>query len=162
MERAAWFRLHPQPWSPQIENEYHRRFSGAIEHWLDAGHGSCLLRQEDCAVIVNETLRHFDGERLALISSVIMPNHVHALFVQNPKYPLEVLLRSWKTFTARKLNSLLARSGTLWQRDYFDRVIRDETQFANCVRYIRRNPEKARLTRGEYLLYESPFAKSIK
>jgi putative transposase len=160
-ERAAWLLLHPQPWSPQIENEYHRRFSGAIEHWLDAGHGSCLLRLEECAVIVNETLRHFDGERLALISSVIMPNHVHALFVQNPKYPLEVLLRSWKTFTARKLNALLGRSGTLGQRDYFDRVIRDETHFANCVRYIRRNPEKARLTRGEYLLYESQFAKSI-
>ena len=37
----------------------------------------------ECAKIVDDALRHFDGDRLALISSVVMPNHVHALLVQN-------------------------------------------------------------------------------
>ncbi len=88
----------PEPWSYEIEREYHQRFSGAIEHWLDAGHGSCLLRQPKCAEIVAETLRHFEGERVVMISAVVMPNHVHALFVQNPEWPLEKLIRSWKGF----------------------------------------------------------------
>lgn len=83
-ERAIWLRLHPEPWSIEVETEYHKRFSGAIEHWLDAGHGSCLLRRSECAKTVAETLRHFDGERLALITSVVMPNHVHAVFVKLP------------------------------------------------------------------------------
>jgi hypothetical protein len=27
-----------------VQREYHSRFSGAIERWLDAGHGSCVRR----------------------------------------------------------------------------------------------------------------------
>jgi REP element-mobilizing transposase RayT len=110
---------------------------------------------------VSEALRYFDGDRVAIISSVMMPNHVHALFVQNPNWPLEKLLRSWKSFTSRKINSLLGRNGSLWQRDYFDRLVRDGKHFANCVRYIRRNPVKAHLQNGEYILYESELALSI-
>ncbi|PYJ70176.1 MAG: hypothetical protein DME76_06465 [Verrucomicrobia bacterium] len=111
--------------------------------------------------VVDETLRHFDGKRLALISSIVMPNHIHALLVQHPEYSLEDLLHSWKTFTSRTINRLLGHSGTLWQRSYFDRLVRDEKHFRNCVRYIRRNPEKAYLVAGEYILYESDVAKAI-
>ena len=160
-ERELWLRLHPEPWSAETELEYHKRFSAAIEHWLDAGHGACVLRQRDCASIVDETLRYFDGERLSLISSVVMPNHVHALFVQNSEYPLEKIIVSWKTFTARNINKLLGRSGNLWQRSYFDRLVRDEEHFQNCVRYIRNNPLKARLNVNEYILYESELAKQV-
>lgn len=35
-ERAAWLRVRPQPWSAEVEREYHERFSGTIERWLDA------------------------------------------------------------------------------------------------------------------------------
>ena len=160
-ERENWLRVHPEPWTAEIEQEYHKRFSGAIEQWLDAGHGSCLLRRRDCAGIVDQTLRHFDNQRLVLVSSIVMPNHVHALFVQNPEFALEKLVHSWKTFSTRGINKLLGRAGTLWQRDYFDRLVRDEQHFRNCVRYIRRNPENARLGDSEYILYESELAKSI-
>jgi putative transposase len=160
-EREAWLRVHPQPWGPEIEREYHERFPGAIERWLDAGHGSCILRCRDCAEIVAQALRYFDGERLAIISAVVMPNHVHALLIQNAEWQLEKVLRSWKSFSSRKINSLLGRDGSLWQRDYFDRLVRDQKHFANCVRYIRRNPGKVHLQSGEYILYESELARSI-
>lgn len=160
-ERTTWLRFHPEPWDPETEQEYHKRFTGAIERWLDAGYGSCVLRQSDCAKVVDDALNFFDGKRLALISSVVMPNHVHALLVQNPTHPLEELLRSWKTFSSRTINQLLGRSGTLWQRSYFDRLVRDEKHFRNCVRYIRRNPERAHLIAGKYILYESDLAKQI-
>jgi REP element-mobilizing transposase RayT len=160
-ERNAWLKVHPEPWNDQAEREYHQRFSGAIERGLDAGHGACLLRRPDCAQIVAETLHHFEGQRVAMISFVVMPNHVHAVFVQNPEFPLEKLIRSWKGFTARHVNKQLGRSGTFWQRDYFDRLIRDEKHFANCVRYIRRNPEKAHLSKAERILWEGDIAKAI-
>jgi putative transposase len=160
-EREGWLRLNPEPWSAEIEIEYHRRFSGALEQWLDQGHGGCLLRRPDCAKVVAETLRHFEGERVVMISFVVMPNHVHAVFVQNPEWPLEKLIRSWKGFAARQINKLLERSGSFWQRDYFDRLVRDEQHFANCVRYVRRNPEKAQLSGGEFVLWESDLAKEI-
>ncbi len=160
-ERKGWLQSHPEPWNTETEQEYHKRFTGAIERWLDAGYGSCVLRQNNCARIVDHALRYFDGQRLALISSVVMPNHVHALLVQNREHPLEELLHSWKSFTSRSINRLLGRSGTLWQRSYFDRLVRDEQHFRNCVRYIRRNPEKAHLVAGKYILYQSDLAKQI-
>ena len=160
-QRAIWLGFHPESWDAETEQEYYRRFTSAIERWLDAGYGACTLRQFECAKLVDAAMRYFDGQRLALISSVVMPNHVHALLVQNPAYPLEHLLRSWKTFTSRSINRLVGRSGTLWQRSYFDRLVRDERHFRNCVRYIRKNPEKAHLVAGEYILYESDVAKQI-
>jgi putative transposase len=160
-EREAWLRVHQEPWSAQVEREYHERFSGAIERWLDAGHGSCLLRRRECSQIVAATLRHFEGERVVMISFVVMPNHVHALFVQNPEWPLEKLLQSWKRFTTREINKLLGRTGNLWQRDYFDRLVRDEKHFVNCVRYIRRNPEKAQSPPSEFVLWESDTALAV-
>jgi REP-associated tyrosine transposase len=141
--------------------EYHKRFSGAMDQWLDAGHGSCVLRRPECARLVDETLQHFEGQRLALIASIVMPNHVHVLFAQNAEWPLEKILRSWKSFTSRRINALLGGNGGLWQRDYFDRLVRDEKHFANCVRYICRNPQRARLRDREYILYESDLAHSI-
>ena len=96
-----------------------------------------------------------------MISFVVMPNHLHAVFVQNPEFPLEKLIRSWKGFTARQINKLLGRSGNFWQRDYFDRLVRDEKHFANCVRYIRQNPAKARLAKDEFILWESEIAKAF-
>jgi REP element-mobilizing transposase RayT len=90
-----------------------------------------------------------------------MPNHVHAVFVLNLAWSLEKIILSWKGFAARKINPLLGRTGSFWQRDYFDRLVRDTKHLANSVRYIRRNPEKRRLRKGESILYESEFARSI-
>ena len=47
-ECQVWLRFHPEPWDAETEQEYHKRFTAAIERWLDAGHGSCILRQSDC------------------------------------------------------------------------------------------------------------------
>jgi REP element-mobilizing transposase RayT len=160
-ERESWLRANPLPWSVEVECEYHRRFSGAIERWLDAGHGSCVLRRHDCSAVVADALRHFDGDRVSQIAWVVMPNHVHALFVLNSQWTLEKILLSWKGFTARKINPTLKRTGHFWQRDYFDRLVRDAKHLANCVRYIRRNPEKAGLRESEFVLYESEFAENI-
>ena len=69
-------------------------------------------------------------------------------------------MKSWKGVSSRRLNDYLRRTGANWQKDYFDRLIRDTKHFWNCARYIRRNPAKARLKRGEFVLYESDYVKS--
>jgi hypothetical protein len=52
-------------------------------------------------------------EKHTVICCVVMPSHGHALFVQNADWPLEKLMRSWKGFTSRKINSLLDCDGSL-------------------------------------------------
>ncbi len=116
-----------------------------IEKYLDSGYGDCLLKYEENARIVADALQHFDSLRYQLFSWVVMPNHVHALCRQFAGWPLSTIVKSWKSFTAHKINRRTHRSGTLWQADYFDRYIRNETHFLATARYIETNPVAAGL-----------------
>jgi putative transposase len=160
-ERNAWLKWHPPPWSADVERDYYRRFSTKMENWLDAGHGTCVLRQRNCAKEIASALRHFDGTRVKIISFVIMPNHVHVLFAPLGGWPLEKIVHSWKRQSAVRINRLIGNSGMLWQRDYFDRIVRNEKHFARWVRYIRSNPKKAHLPSGTYILYKSEIACAV-
>jgi len=90
-----------------------------------------------------------------------MPNHIHALFVLNSQWPLEQIIGGWKRYSAREIHKETEGSGALWQKDYFDRLVRDANHFGNCVRYIRRNSAKAKLSEGEYTLWESDTVQGI-
>ena len=74
-----------------------------------------------------------------------MPNHVHALVETMPGFPLDGVIQSWKSFTAKQVNKILDRSGQFWMPDYFDRYIRNEKHLATVVDYIEQNPVKAGL-----------------
>jgi type I restriction enzyme R subunit len=152
-DRTAWIRSHPEPWDAETEIDYHAQFSRAIDEWLDAGEGSCVLRDATLSRLVADALLHFDGVRYVMDAFVIMPNHVHVLFRLLAPYRLESVVKSWKGFTAREVNQCLGRRGRLWQADYWDRLIRNESHWLKCREYIKANPLKARLSRNEYVLF---------
>jgi putative transposase len=131
--------------------EFYRRFSDRWHQHLDEGHGECVLQHPQLAKIVSDSLQHFDGERYYLTDYVIMPNHVHLLaaFVDEAS-PL-AQCKSWKQFTATQINRLLGRKGRFWQQDGFDHLIRCQEQFQHLRKYLRENPEKARLKSGQYI-----------
>ncbi|MGC9450441.1 MAG: transposase [Oceanipulchritudo sp.] len=160
-DRAHWLKEHPKPWDSKTEMTYYHLFARRIDRWLDAGYGECLLADPRRSRTLQNVLMFFDGNRCRILSTVIMPNHVHLLFVQNPDWPLEVMLHSWKRVSAREINRQSNRSGSLWQKDYFDRLVRDEGHFLNCVEYIRLNPVRAGLQAGTYRLYESPLVRQL-
>ena len=118
---------------------------GRIERYAGQGHGACWLREERIAGQVEDALLHYDGVRYRLLSWVIMPNHVHAMIETTPGFPLEAVVHSWKSFTAKQVNKILGRSGQVWEEDYFDRYIRDENHLSTVVDYIEQNPVKAGL-----------------
>ena len=140
-EKDRWLQLHPPPWEESTKLEHQDRFTRRTEQWLDAGHGACLLRLPAAAVIVARALRHFEGSRYELGAFVIMPNHVHVLFQPKPLHSVSRIVSSWKSFTAKEINRLLGRNGTLWQEDYWDRMIRDEEHWEACRQYILENPK---------------------
>jgi hypothetical protein len=51
-----------------------------VDAWIDAGHGSCVLRKPGIADMVQGSLLTFDSQRYRLLAWVVMPNHVHVLF----------------------------------------------------------------------------------
>ena len=116
-----------------------------IECYTEEGHGACWLRDGRVADEVEKALLHFDGVRYRLLAWVIMPNHVHALVETMPGFPLDGVIQSWKSFTAKQVNKILDRSGQFWMPDYFDRYIRNEKHLATVVDYIEQNPVKAGL-----------------
>ena len=137
-----------------------------VEAWLDAGHGGCVLRNARAAACVVDNWRHFAGERYDLIAWVVMPNHVHVLIRVYEGIMLGKIVQSWKSYTGRRIkdwmgtpstNSALvddqgseksragARRSQVWQREYWDRFIRNERHFNTVVEYIHQNPVKAGL-----------------
>jgi len=126
-----------------IEAECERR--RRIEEYLDKGYGSALLSQPRIAELVSQAVRYFDGDRYDLHAWCVMPNHVHAFLTPKPEMSLPGILHSWKSFTANKANKLLDRHGSFWQREYFDRFVRDQKHFVAAIEYIENNPVKAGL-----------------
>lgn len=116
-----------------------------IERLLDAGYGACWLRRPEIAELVEDSLLHFDGIRYRMLAWTVMPNHVHLLMETVPAHPLYRIVQGWKGFTAVAANRLLGRTGTFWQRDYFDRYVRDDRHSAAIIHYIEHNPVKAGL-----------------
>ena len=151
-ERAEWLKLHPQPWNWRTTREYMRRFDEARENWLDQGHGCCLLVRKEAAQIIGETIRHFDGERYVLDAYVVMPNHVHVLAKPLGDYSIEQILLSWKSSSARAINREFDREGAVWMAESFDTIVRDVRHLSSCREYIAKNPEKAALSAGQFLL----------
>jgi REP element-mobilizing transposase RayT len=116
-----------------------------LERYLDANHGECILRRAECAAIVAERLAFRDGNPYELLAWVVMPNHAHALFRPAAGHDLAEILGAWKSVSTRLINAIQNRRGVLWQREYYDHLIRDEAEFIHAVEYILDNPRRAGL-----------------
>ena len=151
LERDRWLSENPKPHDDRQSAEYYELFSARIERWLDAGEGGCALRNPKCARIVEGALRYFDGERYELRAWCIMPNHVHVLI--KPNAGLGKIVQSWKSYTGRWALANNAELGlgvpgkAFWQREYWDRFIRDQNHFLKVIEYIHMNPVKAKLVK---------------
>ena len=150
-QREDWELCHPKPWDEETQKESNRLFTQRFEELLDDCHGSCLLRDPMVRRIVTDAFHHFDGTRYSIGSFVVMPNHVHILFRIIGDHKLGDVVHSWKSFTAHGINKHLGRAGAVWQREYWDRLIRSQKHFDWAMRYIRQNPAKQR--EGEFSLH---------
>src|SRR5205814_2156631 len=151
-EFETWKKFHPEPWDAKTKHEYQKKFQDGRDHWLDQGHGACLLKQSEIAEIVTNALRCFDRERYVLDAWVVMPNHVHVLLKPSAGHALPNILHSWKSFTAKEINRLRGSKGTIWQDETHDRIVRDLHELQRLRGYIRRNPEEAHLRPDEFVI----------
>ncbi len=112
-----------------------------------------------------EIPRHYAA--VTLDAFVVMPNHVHGIIMlrdvhdpaTKPKHstdvgagfkpaptaarraPLSEIVRALKTFSARRINELrLTHGAPVWQRNYYEHIIRTERDLDIIRRYIVNNP----------------------
>jgi REP element-mobilizing transposase RayT len=79
---------------------------------------------------------------------VVMPNHFHALVEPAQGITLGDIVKKWKGGSAREINLACGRSGTVWQAEPFDHIVRSTAQMNHFRRYVAENPGKAKLRRG--------------
>jgi REP element-mobilizing transposase RayT len=139
-DRAAWDRQHGKrpvhALHGPAREEYYRLLHHRVQAWLDAGHGSCLLRRPEARRIMIDALHCFNGQRYRLGSFALAGNHVHLLVAPLPGVDLSKVLHSWKSFTANAINKAVGHSGTLWRDESYDRLVRDPAHLQRVEEYI--------------------------
>ena len=113
------------------------------------GEGLCALPQPeltDVGRMVEQSIEylHNNISGLAVDKYVIMPNHVHLLVRLAPTNetgghggpPLHKIIGQFKSFTTHQYKDVL------WQRSYYDHVIRGEEDYRDVWNYIDQNPAR--------------------
>jgi REP element-mobilizing transposase RayT len=89
---------------------------------------------------------HNRGARLD--EFVVMPNHVHGVVLldqaedgQSPVHALSQVIGGFKSASAGRINQVRGTAGApVWQRGYYERIVRGERALDNIRRYIVSNP----------------------
>lgn len=94
---------------------------------------------------------HFPAVQLEEIA--VMPDHVHFLITilpasdsvaqggSRPAPTLADIVRAFKGNAAREINGARNTPGApFWQRNYYERIVRNETELERVREYIRNNP----------------------
>lgn len=144
-DRDAWQRLHGSKKLKDLpltlQKLYYQLFDHRVQQWLDAGSGSCVLKQERPRRIVVDALHHFNGTRYTLGTFAVAGNHVHVLVAPLPGMSLSKIVHSWKSFTANAINEQLQRTGALWKHESYDHLVRNEGALDRISAYILRHAE---------------------
>jgi putative transposase len=137
----------------------HLRRLGCI--WIDAPiyfvttctrHRKPVLARENVAkVLIDEWRAAHDRHGWCVGRYIIMPDHVH--FFCRPELnakPLPQFVGFWKSYTSRKMRALgrprsAPAATTLWQREFFDHVLRSSESYSEKWNYVRDNPVRAGL-----------------
>jgi putative transposase len=119
------------------------------------------MRLSDSGEIVAWTWQDLPNHvsNLQLDAFVVMPNHVHGIIIiTNPvvradsvgagsepaptrSHGLPEIVRQFKTFAARRINDIRGAPGApVWQRNYYEHIIRNEKELATMREYITHNP----------------------
>ena len=125
--------------------------------------GPTWLKNAEVAAKVVENLHRLDDDAYRLDAFSIMSNHVHTVFrpnlcesdllrisenegvlLSNEHKALSNIMKSLKGRSARECNLVLGRTGSFWEHESFDRVIRDG-MFDKTIRYVLNNPVKVGL-----------------
>jgi 1-hydroxy-2-methyl-2-(E)-butenyl 4-diphosphate synthase len=126
----------------RLREEIRALTESVIEPALHAAEGPRPLADAAIAAMVEKALKHFESDRYDLLAWSVMPNHVHVLLTPREGHELEKIIQSWKTHSATQANRMLGKSGTFWQEEYYDHIVRDGEDLKHQVNYILANPRK--------------------
>jgi REP element-mobilizing transposase RayT len=114
-----------------------------IDKHLDNSNKGAYLNA-DILKLTKEYLLNLDKDMCEVVAFSIMPNHIHLILIQ--KHTLSKIIQKIKGSLGFMINKKLNKSGTFWQKDYFDKAIRDDKHFEVVLEYVKNNAYKAGLS----------------
>ncbi len=109
-------------------------------------HRSELLFVGSAAQIAVDELFDLRGKYGFLVPAfVFMPNHAHFLVIPARKFTISQTMRIIKGGIARRVNSLLAREGAVWQDGFRDNAPKTIDELHAYITYIEQNPVRGGL-----------------
>ncbi len=81
-----------------------------------------------------------DRGDIRLHGYVVMPDHYHVLVTLVTEPSLSELVRKIHSAFARRCRAPIGLQGLLWQRRFYDHVIRDEDDWRTKLAYMHGNP----------------------
>jgi len=113
-----------------------------------------LANPEVAAILVEEWKTTHARHRWHIGRYVIMPNHVHFFCTpENEADDLSVFMKFWKEWTSKKIKKTCnIIEGSVWQKEFFDHLLRSEESYAEKWDYVLNNPVRAGLVKevGEW------------
>jgi REP element-mobilizing transposase RayT len=131
-------------------NEREKRLFKKYDSILDSGeYGEKYLVIPQIVKTVKHTIHFSDGKDYKLISYCIMPNHVHLVFeLLKFNKGISKIMQSIKRISGTDSNLFLNRKGKFWQDESFDRLVRDDMELYNIIKYVLLNPVNAGLVKN--------------
>ncbi len=87
-----------------------------------------------------------DKHGVAILAYCLMTNHIHLVAVPGTEEGLQRVLRPLHTRYAQRINRHEGWKGHLWQGRYFASAL-DESYMWASIRYVERNPVRAKIVR---------------
>jgi REP element-mobilizing transposase RayT len=148
---AQWERRRTPPEGEGTVMEDFRSYRRkSLPHWRASGSvyfvtwrlapGAPALAPEERSTVAS-ALKHFEGDRYIQHAWVGMDDHVHTLTEPFAGNALESIVQAWKSFTSHCLVRR-GRVAPVWQREYHDRIIRNESDLVEKALYIIGNPSR--------------------
>jgi REP element-mobilizing transposase RayT len=114
---------------------------------------TCTFRRREilpspgvAAILIDEWRKARERHGWATGRYVIMPEHVHFFCsAELDAKPLPKFMQLWKQWTSKRISRELKISGTIWQAEFFDHVLRSSESYSQKWDYVRENPVRAAL-----------------
>lgn len=101
-------------------------------------------------------------KNMTLGEMIVMPNHVHGIIIINDAYASNTgeemsnlnqklqsasqaigsVIRGYKSAVTKQINAIRQTTESVWQRNYYEHIIRDEQSYQRIFDYISTNPSR--------------------
>jgi putative transposase len=120
-----------------------------ITKCINRSSGIDLSTQEIGKVVCESILFHRSTGVWKLLLFVVMPDHVHLLVGLGESKSLSRSMADFSKFTAAKINLILKKTGSVWQKGFYEHQIRRSAEKCpDLLAYIHQNPVRRGLCKN--------------